>query len=201
MHIRILAMAAWATLVCAIAAAGDGKHEGEFASSRPDHVTSIQVLEGENAALIAYSGSYGPGCGSETGWCRTCSMTPRTGEREPAGSYLFTDEFGKLRLRLVEGAWRLELADGFMGWCGAGWGWDAFNAGTSVLETCVVHSATARWYTFPESTAVPAGSVAQGSSVRVVTSPLEADEAYVMGRAGSVMGILKRADLGCEAHR
>src|SRR5258708_1451365 len=178
-----------------------GTGDGEFFSRIEDHTTWLHVIEGQDHALLTYSGMFGPGCPSKwnVGWCRTCEMGFTRAEREGPESYLVSDEFGRIRLKREEGTWRLQRVEGQMGWCGVGWNGDAFGPHGAGLDPCAVVWTDARWYTIRNAKVVATDTgIERGSPVLAIASALESDHKYVMARAGSTVGLLKQADIRCD---
>jgi TPR repeat protein len=179
-----------------------GTGDGEFSSSIDDHNTWLHVIEDGDHALISYAGTFGPGCASKpgAGWCRTCEMGFTRAEREGPQSYLVSNPSGRLRLRRADGAWRLERVEGSMDWCGVGWTGDVFGAGGGDLDTCTIVSTGARWYTVRNDDVVATDTgIERGSPVLAIASGVQSDHEYVMARAGRTVGLLKLADIRCDA--
>jgi hypothetical protein len=202
-------LGAFVCLACVLAADAttrdDKDASGQYESRQRYQETTLSVLTGQDEVIWSYMGGFGPGCTkrwSHVGsWCRTCEAGPLIARGDASQGYVYTDEFGSVRLMHTDKGWTLALVSGMFGWCGMGWSSDSFAVKGRRPDECVVEVAESRLYSPAadgQGEPNPTGTLLKKGQ-RVETFPaIYEEDRYLVARVDLRVGLVKRPDVKCR---
>ncbi len=159
-------------------------------------IGELGVLVGGDRLAFSYVAVFGPTAHT----CDGAGLATANGE----GRWQWRDDASTLDLSWVGGELRLEAADGFLSFCGAGWPGDSFAAARrEPPRGCRVSAERAHFHVVgslpPEQRRA---YVVRGDPVEVVTAPGGGGEGFVLGRfrgpRATTVGLLREQDLDCR---